>query len=67
MQPEISLPNDPQFWDYLFSTADKEEWNLIVYEQDSISVEMYGLVGLQVVLYCMQLCHYIPVLMMFIN
>ena len=44
----ISLPNDPQLWDYLFSAAVTEEWNLIVYEQDWLFVESDNLPALQV-------------------
>ena len=44
----VSLPNDPQFWEYLFLTAIIEDWNLIVYEQDWLFVESDNLPALQV-------------------
>ena len=42
----IALPNDPDFWRYLLSTA-RDEWNLRVYEQDWLLTEFGGLKELE--------------------
>ena len=47
----VSLPIDPQFWDYLFSASLIGGWNLIVYEQDWLFTAVERLPALQVAIY----------------
>ncbi|KAK0063410.1 hypothetical protein Bpfe_007051 [Biomphalaria pfeifferi] len=41
----VSLPNDQKFWDFLFSRA-RNNWGLIVYEQDWLNVQLLSTQGL---------------------
>ncbi|XP_041369874.1 uncharacterized protein LOC121383842 [Gigantopelta aegis] len=41
----MSLPNDPTFWNYLLGRG--KQWDLIVYEQDWLNVQLLGLADLQ--------------------
>ena len=65
MEPFASLPVEQAFWDFLLSSS-KQEWGLLVYEQDWLDVEVERLVSLQVSTIIIVLVHtriytYVPV------
>lgn len=47
VEPLASLPVQQEFWDFLMSSS-KQSWNLLVYEQDWLDVEVQRLNSLQV-------------------
>ena len=47
VEEEASLPVEEAFWDYLLSSS-KNNWNLLVYEQDWLDVAVVKLKALQV-------------------
>ena len=47
VENSASLPIDPNFWDYLFSSAQKD-WEMFVYEQDFLYTQFQRTRALQV-------------------
>ena len=47
IEPLAALPVDPAFWDFLLSSS-KQNWSLLVYEQDWLDVAVEKLESLRV-------------------
>ena len=47
VEDHAALPTDPKFWDYLFSSAQKD-WEMFAYEQDWLFVQVELTNALQV-------------------
>ena len=56
VEKNASLPVDPKFWDYLFSSAQKD-WELFVYEQDFLWAQFEKTMALQVTKFAITVFH----------
>lgn len=56
VESEAALPVDQEFWDFLLSSS-KDSWNLLVYEQDWLDVEVVKLEALRVRFFIFKILH----------